>query len=438
MKTRFAPSPTGYLHIGNMRTALLCYLYARNARGEFLLRIDDTDTQRSEQKYVDAIKRDLNWLGIEWNECVSQSSRMDSYNEAVEKLKSQGRLYACYETGQELDIKRKMQRGRGLPPIYDREGLNLSEEKLAKYKAEGRTAHYRFKLEDKNIAWRDEIKGDVSFGGRNMSDPILIRENGAYTYMLPSTVDDIELSITHVVRGEDHVSNTAIQIQIFEALGGNIPIFAHNALIKAKEGKLSKRIGSAGVSELAENGIEPMAVASFLAKVGTSDDIEVRKTIGELIAEFDITKFGKSQTMYSVDDIYRLNTKLVHELDYAEVKGRLPDNVTSDFWLAVRPNIELVDEVKEWYDICHGDVKSIISDADKEFIESAIKLLPEGEWNEDTWSEWVNAVKIETGRKGKELFMPLRKALTAMEHGPELKVLLPLIGREKVISRLGG
>jgi len=441
MLTRFAPSPTGFLHIGNMRTALICYLYAKkeakNGSGEFLLRIDDTDEERSKQEYVDAIKRDLEWLGISWDRTFKQSEHFDLYDNAVKKLKEDGRLYPCFETGEELDVKRKMQLSRGLPPIYDRSALNLTSSQIAEYESKGITPHWRFKLNDEKSEWDDEIRGITSFEGKHSSDPILIRGNGVYTYMLPSTVDDIESGVTHVLRGEDHVSNTAIQIQIFKALGGEVPKFAHNALIKTKEGKLSKRAGSMGVAELREEGIESLALVSFLAKIGTSDDIELCESMDQIINEFSIRKFGRAPTNYSIDDIKRLSTKMVHTLPFSQISSRLEKrNISIDekFWDAVRPNVNSLDEVKEWVNICKNDINITIED--KDFIAGALEVLPSGEWNENTWKEWTGLVKEKTGRKGKELFLPLRQALTGMDHGPELKVLLPLIGRDKVLERL--
>lgn len=436
MLTRFAPSPTGYLHVGNVRTALLCYLYAKKSGGKFLLRIDDTDKERSEEKFVDALKEDLEWLGIKWDLFARQSERLESYNSAVEKLKIQGRIYACYESQQELEVKRKMLLSRGKPPIYDRAALKLTDTQKAEFKSAGKQPHWRFLLEDKNIEWDDEIRGHIKFEAKNLSDPIIIRENGEYTYMLPSTVDDVDLGITHVLRGEDHISNTAIQIQIFKALGGKIPAFAHNALIKTKEGKLSKRTGDSNVRQLRDDGIEPMAISSFLAKVGTSDAIDIRMNLDELIAEFDIKKFGKNQTFYEIEDIKRLNVKYIHQLSYDDVKDKLDAKIDEEFWLAVRPNVESLKQVKDWWSICHDKINA--TNNDPEFIKKAAELLPSGKWDETTWNIWMDAVKKETGKKGKELFMPIRIALTGMEHGPELKVLLPLIGREKVLERLKG
>ncbi len=444
MRTRFAPSPTGRLHIGNIRTALLCWLYARKAGGEFLLRLDDTDSERSREEYVEAIREDLQWLGLNPDREVRQSARVLHYDAAVEKLKNAGRLYACYETETELETKRKMQLALGKPPIYDRESLRLTDKQKAQFAAEARKPHWRFRLEDGAIVWHDEIQGARHFEARNLSDPILVRENGEYTYMLPSAVDDMELGITHVLRGEDHISNTAIQIQLFEALGGAIPAFAHNALIKTKEGKLSKRKGSSTIADLRTQGIEPMALCSFLAKVGSADAIEVRHSLKELVAEFSIAKFGKSQTMYDVEDIARLNEKLVHDLPFEAVQARLPEGMDAPFWETVRGNIVSVSEAAEWWAICHSDhreeshaaVDPSASLQDDNFLAQSAMILPPEPWDSATWNIWMDAVKNTTDRKGKELFMPIRCALTGRDHGPEMKVLLPYIGRARAIRRL--
>lgn len=440
MLTRFAPSPTGYLHIGNARTALICFLLARKQGGKLLLRIDDTDAERSKEEYVAAIKEDLAWLGIAWDKEARQSARMAQYHAAVEKLKAAGRLYACYETEEELEIKRKMQLSRGAPPIYDREGLKLTEAKKKELEAQGRKPHWRFRMEPGAISWEDGIRGPMQFEGVNMSDPIVLRGNGSFTYMLPSTVDDIELGITHVTRGEDHVSNTAVQIQMFQALGGTVPHFAHNALIKTAEGKLSKRVGGNDLRSLRAAGLEPMAVNSFLAKVGTSDPIEVRESLEQLVQEFDLGKFNRAPTLYALEDIERLNTKLVHAMPFAEARPKLESlglaEVDEAFWLSVRANLEHIEDIKEWWRICRERMQNPVPE--KDFALEAAALLPHGTWDETTWEQWTKAVKEKTGRKGKELFMPIRQALTGMDHGPELKVLLPLLGRERAERRLKG
>jgi glutamyl-tRNA synthetase len=436
MLTRFAPSPTGFLHIGNIRTALICYLYARKEGGTFMLRVDDTDKERSKQEFVDAILEDLKWLGIEPDKMAKQSERFGKYDAAVEKLKEIGRLYPCYETQEELEFKRKVQLGRGQPPVYDRSALKLTDEDRKKLEAEGKTPHWRFKLEDEEVIWEDEIRGTIKLSPATMSDPILIRGNGGYTYMLPSTVDDIDFEVSHVLRGEDHISNTAIQIQIFKALGGKVPNFAHSSLIKTKDGKLSKREGSGAIADLRKDGIRPMVVNSFLAKIGTSDPVELKDDLQQLVAEFDIHKFSKSPTLYSYEDIQRINTQALHESSFEEVKRRLPEGMTEDFWNIVRVNVENFEDASLWWKICKEPVDASVGDEDGDFLKEAANLLPEN-LDENAWNIWINELKEKTGRKGKQLFMPIRIALTGMEHGPELKNLLPLIGRDEILKRLG-
>ena len=424
---RFAPSPTGYLHVGNVRTALVNLLYARKTGGEFILRVDDTDKERSEQKYVDALKEDLEWLGLNWDSTFNQSDRFAEYEKAKQKLLADGRLYPCYETQDELETKRRFQLKRGVPPIYDRAALNLSVDEITNFEEEGRKPHYRFKLNHEPIEWNDMVRGETKFHGENLSDPILFREDGSLTYMLCSVVDDGDYGITHVVRGEDHVSNTAIQIQLAEALGYEKPECAHIALLKGREGKLSKRTGSASIRDLREEGTEPKAILSLLAKMGTSDAIDIHE-FDDLIEGFDFNKFGRATAIFDDADLDRLTHKTVTTYDYADVKDRV--EVSEDFWNAVRANLDKVSDVNEWYQICEGEVEPIIEDLD--FTKQAIDHLPE----DLDFKAWMDAVKEATGRKGKELFMPIRKALTGLEHGPELKVILPLIGKDKIVARL--
>lgn len=437
MKARFAPSPTGFLHVGNMRTALVNYLFIRKNNGHFLLRIDDTDTERSRKECEDAIREDIGWLGITWDFYVKQSDRFDRYKLAREKLVATGRLYPCYETAEELDIQRKMLAGRGLPPIYNRASLKLTDEQKKQYEAEGRRPHYRFLLNDEEITWDDLIRGHSHFKATHMSDPVLIREDGVPLYTLASVVDDGELDITHVIRGEDHVSNTAVQIQIYEALGYKVPTFAHMALLKTKEGEMSKRLGGNDIRSLRENGILPMAVNSLLARMGTSDAVEAYTDMQPLIDSFDFKKFGRAPANYDVAELEKLNEKLLHQLPFAVVKDKIPF-ADEAFWMSVRANIANMSEAKQWWDILHGDVSSHQSPvaSDKEFLAQAATLLPPEPWNETTYDAWLAAVKPTTTRKGKELFLPIRKALTGLEHGPELKKLLPLLGADKTKKRL--
>lgn len=399
-----------------------------------MLRIDDTDAQRSKKEYEDAIRDALVWLGLEWSEEARQSARVERYNEVTEKLKADGRIYACYETPEELEFMRKRLLNKGLPPIYDRQALNLTREQIAKYEAEGRRPHYRFKLLDGDIVWHDLVRGECRYSEKNLSDPVVIREDGSFLYHLPSVIDDADFGITHIVRGEDHVTNTAAQIQMFEAVGGKIPAFAHLPLLTGKEGKLSKRLGSLGVRELRADGVEPMAISSFLAKLGTSDPVEPFYSLKDLAATLDFAKIGRAQPKFDEEELKHFNTRLIHAMPYAMVKERF--SVTEEFWNAVRGNLDKLSDIKMWSDICFAELSPVMEDA--ELTNMAAEVLPAEPWNEETFGAWLNEVKTQSGKKGRELFHPLRKALTALENGPELKILLPFIGRERAYKRLKG
>ncbi len=434
IKVRFAPSPTGFMHIGNTRTALFNWLLAKKLGGKFMLRIDDTDRVRSKKEYEDAMRESLIWLGFEWSEEARQSARFDRYNEVTKKLMDEGRIYACYETPEELEIKRKRAMAKGLAPVYDRQALRYTAEDLAKFKAEGRKPHYRFKLLDGVIEWNDIVRGHCRYEAEKLSDPIIIREDGSYLYHLPSCIDDSDFGITHIVRGEDHTTNTASQIQMFEAIGGKVPTFAHLPLLTGTEGKLSKRLGSLGVRELKAEGVEAMAICSFLAKLGTSDAIEPYYSLDELAASLDFTKLGRSQPKFDEEELKHFNTKVVRSMPYSLVKDRIDADET--FWNDVRANLDVVDDVKVWENICHKEVTPIIED--KALTDLAAELLPAETWTENTFNEWMSILKAQSGKKGRELFHPVRKALTALDNGPELKTLLPLIGYEKAKKRLQG
>ncbi len=436
IKVRFAPSPTGFLHVGNVRTALINWLYAHKTGGTFLLRIDDTDKERSEARFEDAIKEDLQWLGLTWDETMRQSDRFARYEEAKQELIANGRLYPCYETADELEVRRKLQVSRGKPPVYDRAALKLTDAEKAAFEAEGRTPHYRFLLNDEDVVWQDLIRGEVKFGGQFASDPVLIRADGVPLFTFSTVVDDHDTGITHVIRGEDHVSNSAVQVQIFEALGYNIPQFAHMALLVMKEGKLSKRSGGGDIRSLREKAVFPLAVNSLLAKMGTSDAIELAEDMASLAEAFDFGKMGRAAANYDEEELLRLNTKLLHDLPLSEVKDKLEIEIDEDFWQQVRANLHSLAEVKDWWELVHQPITPVIEDA--EYGRIAAECLPEGEWNEQSWQEFTNAVKDKTGRKGKELFMPLRLALTARTDGPELPKVFTLLGREKARKRLLG
>jgi len=438
---RFAPSPTGHLHVGNIRMALANWLHARSKGGKFILRLDDTDTQRSKPEFAASIEDDLKWLGLEWDQLERQSGRMDRYRETLDALKAAGRVYACYETPEELDYKRKRQLSQGKPPIYDRSSLDLDGAKLSEYEAEGRQPHWRFKLDHGDINFDDLVRGPVHFHGSNLSDPVLVRGDGTYLYMLPSAVDDIDMAVTDVIRGEDHVANTAVQIQLFEALGASPPTFAHTPLLTDISGKgLSKRLGSMTVASLREDGVEAMALNSYLAHIGTSDSIEPRLSLEALAADFDISHTGRGTPKFDPDQLKTLNAALLHAMPIEDVYARLQglglDRADGDFWAAVRPNLERFDDAILWHKVCFDHIDTVIEDA--AFAKVATDLLPAEPWDETTWKKWTGDIKEATGRKGKELFLPLRLALSGLDHGPELKMLLPLIGRTRVLQRLSG
>lgn len=434
IKVRFAPSPTGFMHIGNTRTALFNWLWAKKLGGKFMLRIDDTDKLRSKKEYEDVIRDNLCWLGLTWSEEARQSARFDRYNEVTEKLKAAGRIYACYETPEELEFKRKRSMAKGQPPIYDRQALSYTAEDVARFKAEGRRPHYRFKLLDGEIRWNDMVRGEVKYEAANLSDPIIIREDGSFLYHLPSVIDDADFGITHIVRGEDHVTNTASQVQMFEALGAPVPTFAHLPLLTGKEGKLSKRLGSLGVSELRADGIEAMAISSFLAKLGTSEAIEPFYDLDSLAATLDFGKIGRAQPKFDEEELRHFNTRLIHGMPYANIKDRY--QVSETFWNTVKANLTVADNIHNWEQICNQKVSPVMED--EALTKAAADLLPPEPWDENTFNQWMNALKEQSGKKGRELFHPVRKALTAQDNGPELKLLLPLIGRDKAARRLRG
>ena len=431
--TRFAPSPTGYIHVGNLRTALMNYLIARKAGGTFILRIDDTDPERSKEEYVDAIKQDLEWLGLHWDKVERQSERLDRYAEAADKLREMGRFYEAFETPTELDLKRKKQLNMGKPPVYDRAALALSDAEKEALRAERGSGVWRFKLDHERIECTDGILGDISIDAASVSDPVLIRGDGQVLYTIASVVDDTEMGVTDVVRGSDHVTNTATQIQIIEALGGTCPRFAHHSLLTGPQGEaLSKRLGTLALRDLREQGVQPMALLSLMARLGSSDPVELRSDMSELIEGFDIGRFGAAPTKFDVQDLFPLTAKHLQSLPLADVadavaEAGVPTELAEPFWAMARENITTLSDLKGWWELCRDGAEPLIADEDRDFIAEAIALLPEGPFDGETWGVWTKAVKEATGRKGKGLFMPLRKALTGMERGPEMAALLPLL-----------
>ena len=437
--TRFAPSPTGYIHVGNLRTALMNYLIARKAGGTFILRIDDTDPERSKEEYVDAIKQDLEWLGLEWDRVERQSERLDRYHAAADKLREIGRFYEAFETPTELDLKRKKQLNMGKPPVYDRAALALSEDEKAALRAERGDGVWRFKLDHARIEWADGILGDISIDAASVSDPVLIRGDGQFLYTLASVVDDTEFGVTHVVRGSDHVTNTATQIQIIEALGGSVPEFAHHSLLTGPQGEaLSKRLGTLALRDLREQGVQPMALLSLMARLGSSDPVELRSDMAELIEGFDINRFGAAPTKFDVQDLFPLTARYLQSLPLDAVQAQVdalgvPAEKQAAFWDMAKENITTLKDLEGWWTLCRDGAEPLIADEDKDFIAEAMALLPDGPYDANTWGTWTSAVKEATGRKGKSLFMPLRHAVTGMERGPDMSALLALM--EKVRAK---
>ncbi len=447
---RFAPSPTGHIHIGNIRPALYNWLFTRKMGGQFILRFDDTDVARSRREYADSIETDLRWLGIEPDRIERQSDRLSGYDAATQKLKDAGLLYPCYETPEELERRRSRQRALGRPPVYDRAGLKLTQAERDAFEAEGRKPHWRFLLPNHDgdpfatrrtdVAWSDLCRGDQAIDLASMSDPVLIRADGSYLYTFTSIVDDIEMAVSHIIRGEDHISNTAVQIAIFEAMGAAAPVFGHHNLLTTPDGEgLSKRKGALSIGSLREAGLEPMAVASLAVLTGTSQAVEPVQTMDLLVEKFDLTSVSRSPAKFDPEELKGLNARLVHALPFAAVSDRLAGlgiRPSAEFWETVRGNCEIVADARQFWQVVVGPVESRVDDEDRDFIASARALLPEGEITPETWGAWTSALKAQTGRKGKGLFMPLRRVLTGMDHGPDMKAMLPLIGRQNILDRL--
>lgn len=431
--TRFAPSPTGYIHIGNLRTALMNFLIARQSGGEFILRIDDTDPVRSKEEYVEAIKEDLTWLGLHWDRIERQSLRLDRYAEAADKLREMGRFYEAFETPTELDLKRKKQLNMGKPPVYDRAALSLSDAEKDALRAERGDGVWRFKLDQERIEWKDGILGDISIDAASVSDPVLIRGDGQVLYTLASVVDDTEMGVTNVVRGSDHVTNTATQIQIIDALGGNVPEFAHHSLLTGPQGEsLSKRLGTLSLRDLRAKGVEPMALLSLMARLGSADPVELQTQMAQLIDGFDISRFGAAPTKFDEADLYPLTAHYLQSLPLESVRDRVdalgvPSELAEPFWLMARDNITTLQDLGGWWALCRDGAEPLIAPEDEEFVAQAMSMLPAMPFDESSWGTWTTTVKEATGRKGKGLFMPLRKALTGQERGPEMAALMPLL-----------
>ena len=440
VKVRFAPSPTGNLHVGNLRTALVNYLFARREGGHFMLRIDDTDTERSTPEFEASIRADLEWMDMNWDSEDRQSARLDRYDAALKQLADAGRAYPCYETPEELALKRKAQLSAGRPPVYDRAALKLTDEQRAEHEAAGRRPHWRFLLNDADVTWTDMVRGDVSYHMSSLSDPVLMREDGRVIYTMASVVDDIDHGITHIIRGEDHVTNSAAQIQLFEALGAASPAMGHVALLAGADGEgLSKRLGSLSIGQLRGEGTEAPSLASLLARIGTADPVVPQAAMQDITDGFDLSRFGRATAKFDPAELAQVNARIVQQLSFADVADRLADAGVDGgeaFWMAVRDNLSTVAEAADWWQVCSAAITPVIEAAD--VTDAAAGLLPEGEISADIWQPWTKSVAEATGAKGRGLFMPLRLALTGREKGPEIAPLLSFIGRERIIARLRG
>ena len=438
LRSRFAPSPTGLLHIGNARSAVLNWAYIKNQGGEFILRIDDTDKERSKKEYENDIKKDLSWLGISWNKTFNQSGRQNIYDKRIQELKNKKRIYPCFETQEELSLKKKSQLISGKPPIYDRSSLKLTNKEIDELLKSGKKPHWRFKFYDSTIQWNDLIKGNVSFESKNLSDPVLIRENGSLLYHLPSVIDDIEEEITNIIRGEDHITNTALHIQIFEALGSKVPAFGHHTFLTDNQGKgFGKRFGSLSIQKMKEDGFENITILNYLLSIGSSINLSKEILIDSLIKNFDIKNLSLASPKFSIDILKLLNKNILQKYNFIDVKNKFIElginDVDENFWLFIKNNIEFFHECLEWRNIIFSTTPYNFDNP--KFLKEVALLLPEEPFNINTWDEWISLIKNKTGLKGKDLFMPLRKALTGKEKGPELKYLLPLLTKEKIIKK---
>ena len=440
IRTRFAPSPTGLLHVGNARAALFCFLFAKKHDGEFVLRLDDTDRERSTQAFADAIQADLDWLGLKWDEIARQSDRFERYDAVFETLVAQGYVYACYETPEELERKRKRQLARGKPPVYDRAGLALSADEKAALEAEGRSAHWRFKLSGNQVAWRDLVRGEQKIDTASVSDPVIRRADGSWLYTLPSVVDDLDMNISHVIRGEDHVTNTAAQVELIAALGGEVPEFAHFSLMLGADGSgLSKRLGSLALADLRDSGLEPISLNAHIARLGTADPVVPAQTMQEIIYGFDMARLGRAPARFDPEDVTLLNARILHETPYAAVAERLAEigaPAQAEFWEAMRGNIEKFADMQNIMALINGPITPVVESDDADYIAQARALLPDAPLETESWSDWTGRLKDATGRKGRALFMPLRMALTGQSHGPEMQHLLYHIGYDEAVARL--
>lgn len=435
VKVRFAPSPTGLLHVGNVRIAILNYLFVKNQGGKFVLRIDDTDKERSTIESENLILEDLKWLGFKWDEFYKQSNHFSKYNEALEYLKSIGRVYPCYETKDELSLKRKIQASQGIPPVYDRASLQLSDEEKSDLEKKGVRKYWRFKLNDtETIEWVDLVHGKISIPLNSVSDPIIIKPDGSYVYTFASVVDDINIGITHIIRGDDHITNTAAQIDMFRAISEKAPQFAHVPLLSSIDGQdVSKRTSSSlSMVNLRNTGMEPQAIINILSSLGTSNNVGYKNSLEDLIKEFSFEKMSLSSPKFNVRDVELLTKKIISEKSFDEIKSQISKQISEEFWEAIKGNINTLKEIDFWYEIFYGDISRCTENIDKNYLrQMLVTLSPTADFD-----SWISELKNVSGKKGRDLFHPIRMILTNQEKGPELKKIFELLGYEKVKKRI--
>ena len=437
---RFAPSPTGYLHLGNARTLLLNALIARKVGGRFVLRIDDTDADRVQEEFVDAIREDLAWLGLAPDLEVRQSERGALYQAAFARLGE--RVYPAYETEEELDRARRLARASGHPPVYDRAAMRMTSEKRAAFEAEGRSPHWRFRLTGGRVGWSDGVRGAQEIDLSSLSDPVIRRDDGTFLYVFTSVVDDIDLGITDIVRGEDHVANSAVQLDIFQALGAAAPRLAHHNLLTTADGAgLSKRQGSLSLRTLRAEGVEALAVAAYATLIGSAESVRPVANLNALADLIDLGRLSRAPARVDPDELAALSARTVHLFDHDTVAARLAAlgvGGGAAFWETVRGNLATLGEAADWWAITTQDepFEALSSAEDRSLLAEAARLLPPEPWNDTTWKRWTSDVSAATGRKGRALFAPLRLALTDRTGGPELARLLPFIGYTRAFRRL--
>ena len=438
-KVRFAPSPTGFMHIGNARIAVINHLFCRKNNGKFLFRIDDTDALRSKKEYEEAIKADMNWLGIGYDETFRQSERLDRYHEVMKKLISDGFLYKCFEPPEELEYKRKLAISKGKPPVYDRASLSLTDAEIKAYEQEGRIPYWRFKLPDKTVSWNDLILGEISYNLNNVSDPVIVKADGTFLYTYSSVVDDFDAGITHIIRGQDHVTNTAVQIAIFDEISkGTYQVsFAHLSLLVNKDGsQFSKRLGSMNLGEIRAQGVEPMAILDLLATLGSSLDTIPFTKIDDLIKYFDISKFSTNSPKFDIDDIFKISRKILHSKPFSEIAHL---GISEKAYEVIKGNIDSYSDFSVWKEILQSGFKAkfVPTTEETEVLQSfAQKIRVVNNFSKEDIENALNTVKAELNITNQKLYHPIRKTLTGQDKGPNIVDFMTVLGKQETLQRI--